>query len=615
MHPKDLLGLSKKVVREMLHQEPSQGSLVVSYLRLSLLILKQGRTARDEIFMYDETTKCVPYAMYDSWNHYQWAGPYEEPPVWAGTYGAQSPVFSKPEVKKFQARFEEFIARFPADGPSQEETTTWLAKQEAANGLVVSQLQKIEQWMENDRKLREKDRADIREARAVFFVKGAARLDPPLEEGVLALCPSYCRSIEIAKPATEKSWQILRDKVKAEREHAAELYVKKKRLEDIRGYREFLVNNRDETIRNRQQTHSEEHCLVLKLGTTVVERILNDPQGIHDLDLVNVILQEVYEEFEKLDDSEKPTNGYGPYRLLMDDARLVYNEIILPLIDRFSCQSRQTITKARLKCPVKDCRQPEHVADFLRLMEHLHTYHGNILDLDILLIHLRGFPWYTLEWPRNLPMLSAHQEAGEAEWDMDSHAAYNRFPQRTDYGVGQAINQYLLTHAASESVTMTDTTYHAICDLNHIPFLNRYECQRAIGRAHLRQLRSMKPLNFYENINTLNTLNTMIERKPPNYVHSITDELPRLDDFCSFRCLLDMSTPCNANNAFSAPELMQQFGANFNSDSEDSGSDSGDDCSSCGESDLEFAHTLSMLNSNDDIGTAYFGARFPPLLN
>ena len=584
------------------------------YLYFSLLTLNQGRTAREEIFMYDEAIKCVPYAMYDSWNHYQWAGHYDDPPVWAGTYGAPSTVFSKPGVKRFQTQFEEFLATFPADGPSQEETTAWLAQKEAANGLVVSQLQKIEQWMENDRKVREKERAEIREARANFFAKGAARLDPPLQEGVLALCPSYCRSIEIAKPATEKSWQILRDKVKAEREHAAELYVKKKRLEDIRGYREFLVNNRDETIRNRQRTHSEEHCLVLKLGTTVVERILSDPQGIHDLDLVNVILREVYEEFGKLDDSEKPTNGYGPYRLLMDDARLVYNEIILPLIDRFSCQSRQTLAKEKLKCPVKDCRQPGHVSDFLHLMEHLHTYHGKILDLDILMIHLRGFPWYTLEWPRNLPMLSAHQEAGEAEWDMDSEPAYNRFPQRTEYGVGQAINQYLLTHASGEPATMTDATYHAICDLNHIRFLDRYKCQSAIREAHLRQLRSMKPLNFYEH---MDTINMMIERKPPTYVHNNnnnnTNELPRFDNFCSFRCLLDESMPYGPANAFSAPELMQQFGHNFNSDDEDSGSGSGDDCSSCGESELGFPPDLSMLNPDDDMGTVHFGARFPPL--
>lgn len=558
--------------------------------------------------MYDETTKCVPYAMYDSWNHYQWAGHYPETPVWAGTYGAQSPVFSKPDVKRFQTRFEDFMATFPANGPSQEETTAWLAKQEAANAIVVSQLQKIEQWMENDRKLREKERADIREARALFFAKGAACLDPPLEEGVLALCPSYRRSIEIAKPATEKSWQILRDKVKPEREHAAELYVKKKRLEDIRGYREFLINHRDETIRNRQRTHSEEHCLVLKLGSTVVERILSDAQGIHDLDLVNVILREVYEEFQKLDDNEKPTNAHGPYRLLMDDARLIYMENILPLIARFSCQSRQTLAKTKLKCPVKDCRQLGHVGDFLSLMEHIHTHHTKILDMNILMIHLRGFPWYTLEWPRNLPMLSSHQEAGESDWDMDSEPAYNRFPARTDDGVGQAINNYLLTHSSSEPATMTDATYHAICDLNNISMLDRYKCQSAIQRAHLLQLRNMKP-NFYENVNVLNM---MIEGEPRSHDHNNPNELPRFDDFCSFRCLLEVSVPFDPPHTFSSPELMQQYGAGFNSDSDDFGSDLGADSGSCGDSEIGFPLNISMLDQDEDMGVVQFGSRFPP---
>ena len=281
-----------------------------------VLNLVKGRLAKAEYDRYDEISKCVPHAMYDSWNHYQWAGHYEEPPPWAGAYGAQSRVYSKFDLQEFDCRLKR-VSPIPDD-------STWLEEQEASNAAYLIQLQKIETWVELDRKQREKERADMRDKRADFFEERAALLEPPLEFEALKRCPSYDRSIRISKLPTEKSWQMLQVKLTCERGRAEAENTKSKRAKYQHNYRFFLARNYEDIIEKRKNMCTPEQLLVLCLADKVIQDVLAEPAGVHDSDLVNVILRGVYEAYQKIDDTAKPTNAYGAYRLIMDDARHVY---------------------------------------------------------------------------------------------------------------------------------------------------------------------------------------------------------------------------------------------------------------------------------------------------
>ena len=283
-----------------------------------VLNLVKGRHAKAEYDKYDQISKCVPYAMYDSWNHYQWAGHYEEPPPWAGAYGAQSRVYSKFDLQEFGRRLQKV-------SPISDDST-WFEDQEAANICYVDQLQRIEAWVELDRKQREKDRADMRDKRAEFFEERASRLHHPLESDALKRCPSYERSIHISKRPTEKSWRILQEKLASERGCAEAETSKSKRAKYHQSYRFYLARHYEDTIEKRKSLRTPEQVLVLYLADKVIRNILVDPAGIHDSDIVNVILRGVYDAYQRLDDTAKPTGACGAYRLIMDDARHVYHK-------------------------------------------------------------------------------------------------------------------------------------------------------------------------------------------------------------------------------------------------------------------------------------------------
>ena len=381
-----------------------------------VLNLVKARVAKVEYNRYEEVSRCVPYAMYDSWNHYQWAGHYPDPPLWAGTYGAQSQVYSKFDLEKFENRLQNM--------DPLGINSTWLDEQAALNETYMDQLQSIERWVELDRKQREKERAETREVRANFFSKRALQMDPPLEFDVLEKCRSYERSIQISKYPTEKSWQILRDKLFYERERAEVETKRIRRAAYHRGYREFLACRSDDTIERRKSQRTVEQDLVLSLADQVIHDVFRDTATIHDSAIVSFILRGTYDAYQNLDITAKPLCMNGVYRLIMDDARHVYRKRILPLINKLDFKRHATIRL--LRCPSISCSKTFQFED---LMNHLQTYptHAKGFQCDINVFPNHGvsraeLSWYCLEWPRNLPVLPTHQ-VEISDWDADAEVS------------------------------------------------------------------------------------------------------------------------------------------------------------------------------------------------
>ncbi|KAL9126926.1 MAG: hypothetical protein Q9217_004102 [Psora testacea] len=386
--------------------------------------LSKGRQAKQDLLMYDQACKCIPEAKYDSWGHYQWVGHHEQAPAWAALFSSQSVAYSKFDIQDMNHRIQQFMS----SSPTEEVADAWFEKQEATNFAYVKQLQKVEQWVEQDRKWRDRDRADMREKRADFFRKCASQMNTPLDADVLSLCPSYDRSIRISKIPSNKSWQKLLPKVEDERAEAEIVLWQKKRKESHSRYRTYLKDNYDDTVERRKSLKSPEQRLVLDLAEQIISDLLADLIGVHASDFVNVILRGVYYAYQAIDDDRKPRNRFGPYRLIMDDARLLYRQKVLPMIERIYDADRKASARL-LKCPGQSCRRTIETYEFEDLMQHIHERHRYLNAYQHLLIsdHLDGerevFPWFCTEWPRNMPMLATHQTAPQ-EWDIDEDAPY-----------------------------------------------------------------------------------------------------------------------------------------------------------------------------------------------
>ena len=429
----------------------------------------KGRHAKEQLLMYDEASKCIPQVQYDSWGHYQWVGNHDHAPNWAALSSSQSVAYSKFDVRDMNVR----IAEFMSTSPTETEIETWFSQQEAANVVYVNQLQKVERWVEEDRKFREKERAEIRDKRADFFKERALQMDPPLDADVLVICPSYDRSIRISKVPSEKSWQKLLPKICDEREEAETTVKRRKRRENHMSYRVFLKNNYVDIVEKRKDLCSREQRLVLDIADQVISETLTDPVGIQDSDLVNIIFRGIYDAYEKVEDSQKPANAHGIYQLIMDDARLVYTARILPILEYTYGPKRNSLIKA-LKCPGAYCRDTDQSWEFEELMQHIYETHRYQRGFQHLLItnnlndEVEIFPWYCMEWPRNLPMLAMHQ-TGPAEWDIDDASPYVRAEHAPMHIKEQPVDDFLSnfpSRSPFEGMDFSDAILHTASFLN-----------------------------------------------------------------------------------------------------------------------------------------------------
>ncbi|KAG8533208.1 uncharacterized protein KY384_001991 [Bacidia gigantensis] len=449
----------------------------------AIAYIEQERCAKEQLKMYERASKCIPHAMFDSWNHYQWAGHHEIPPPWASTYGAQTPVYSKYDIEKFNDRLENFLI---AD-PKGDEIDQWFKKEEQINAEFMKQLQTVETWMEMDKIKREKGRVERREERIMFYQKKAMNLLPPLEANVLELCPSYDRAIQISKAPSQKSWTILLEKLKLERAYAATRLARIKRARYHLEYRQHLTDRYHNTLKRRSSLDTPEQRLVLNLADQVIYNLLLDPKGINEADIVNVVLREVYDAYQNVTQEDMPmTYDHLPYRLIMDDARLVYERRIIPMLRCFKNTSKLQDAKM-LKCPEPDCKGiHDGNFEFEDLMSHLRTKHYRIKNIEILppifVANDNRSLWLSYEWPRNLPMQAVHQQAQD-EWDIDAEISYTRAVSPGRSLLQQMIAASTQVQAFRALPMFTSSVLRAADTLRDLGIGNRYKAIIALEFA------------------------------------------------------------------------------------------------------------------------------------
>ena len=481
--------------------------------------------------MFDRVSKCVPFGTYDSWNHYQWAGLREETPAWAGTYGASAQSFSRFDLE----RFDQLRTSFADIARSPEEMDDWFEKQEATNLAHIQQIQQIEAWIESDKKKRYAERGEVREKRIEFFEKMAAQMELPMLPDELEYCPSYQRAIQIAKPPTMKSWQLLRDKIQAERSSAEAMAKKDRRAASHREYRVFLSSSYDQTRRRRAEKVSPEQRLVLTLADKVIGAPSAEINQVHESDMINVILRGIYDEYQQIDDTEKPAYGFGPYRLIMDDARLVYEEKLVPLMRRRG--TAKMAMAERLQCPLISCHRSPKYFSFEKLMTHLQGPYSHICEFDFsppsTYPHRSESLWYCLEWPRNLPALPSHQK-GSDHWDVDADTPYVRATGKSLALVEEPQDEPRLELTALTEAPFTGSIIHALSAMKNNPYFNgRLKCIIAleIGRKNQQESGEDSPTGMQ--------IDEMVRYLGSDSIGLID----QLDDHICMRCQLPVFCP------------------------------------------------------------------------
>ena len=384
---------------------------------------------------YPWLRNCIPKITFDSWNRYSWAGDPSERPDWAQNAGTHT-CYSRLAVGRLIRDFEEFLDVGP-NGivKTTAERDAWVNNRTRANQVLVERLRLIEAYVETQKKLKKDQAAATRATRVAFFTEQARRLDPPLSSDILDMIPKYNDSINIAKVPTERSWLELLPKLLEARAEAEER---------IRTHDEDSVDNEPKRteykamLESRKQNTTAEQRFVLDLAEDVVNVVDASVEAgsVAAVDFVPLVFKRIFDAYDGIHHTNKPGDYEGrPYRLVLDDARMIYNCLIASAIDRWDDPAEAKAAK-HLKCSGCKRKDSHRLLEFEDLINHIGLKHTKeVGPLSYFLPRLStttepypGIPWCLLEWPRNLPILASHRQV-EGEWDPEHRSEYVHAPR------------------------------------------------------------------------------------------------------------------------------------------------------------------------------------------
>ena len=126
----------------------------------------------------------------------------------------------------------------------------------------------------------------------------------------------------------------------------------------------------------------------------------------------------------------------GDHKLTLDDARTIVHEVLEPEVKSWNNPRRYMVALCSFKCagcPRKDCNTKY---SFVKGFEHIYGTHAKFVgeDTDFSMFarplpnSAHGqeiFPWFTVSWPRNLPLVASHQPVSRQDkWIPDADFPY-----------------------------------------------------------------------------------------------------------------------------------------------------------------------------------------------
>lgn len=292
---------------------------------------------------------------------------------------------------------------------------------------------------------------NVHSLRERFFIARAAELSPPMKRSVLWRMAAFRRILKVQTPPTERSWKTLKAKILPYRLHAE--IVEQFELDMMKSSDRFsqnvLPSSTPPAVKLYRQLHEHrsgqkaerrvwkpEQEFVLALGRREFTRCLDG--NVADADLVLLCLKNVFDTYGSLTDVPDGLNydgSFGRYRLSLDDARMVVEEVMEKQISKISLRGGTVFQN--LRC--RGCRRTDFIRSwsFVDAFEHILQVHATVVgqglefwqfavpyarDLDQRFGERDygaggvGFPWYTVAWPRCLPLVPGHQDT----WALDS---------------------------------------------------------------------------------------------------------------------------------------------------------------------------------------------------
>lgn len=370
-------------------------------------------------------------------------------------------------------------ARRIADGSTDGATDSWRARKIEESQALMKQTAVIEEW---ERQLHQ-DAPDLRGARISFFETKAMELSPPMPPEVLHKMQAYHTAINSRRPPSEKCWTQLRLKVLGFRDQAERLVSYQRQAEsfgrdnvpEIERF-SYLHSHRFARGHGRRELLREQQYVV-NLAREELLGCQSSTPPVADEDLVLLTLRNVFERHYQTPLLERPCGlnanlQVGPLTLTLDDARLIVEEVFEFYFGDSPRRSRVILEGFRCKgCSRQDCTRKYKFVELFKHIYHKHAhrvgegYHFSYFARPFPPYGIEGplkFPWYTTNWPRNLPIAATHQEVNSEEiWvphaateyvQLTRSSAVSAFDNRVVHKTDLECDDFLgnLTHAAGK---------------------------------------------------------------------------------------------------------------------------------------------------------------------
>ncbi|KAL8843550.1 MAG: hypothetical protein Q9170_000054 [Blastenia crenularia] len=334
---------------------------------------------------YPDIDKCIPQL--HGWKYTMWKEGDEHLPK-------SAILVLRSDLSRLAEDMDNIEAKFGTKhSDTHHEVKAWFGKKFEEIDNLVERTKTIESWAVPYAAEIRNEAASNRKARSDFFAAKAQTMEPPLVLADLAALPCFQSAIRSKIELSDKSWTSLQKKIEADHEQEG------RRVAKLRS----------------KQTHPKRvnKDIILKIARQVFLDMLNHYPGLlgPDEDVVRIYLTRVYKTLQ-------PLTGRGTRVLAMDDAKLVYDEYILALVEKLEDEDRGKAVM-QLRCAACACRQgnPPMQGTFIELMEHCWIEHGALLRFTDERPDADTFPWRQVEWPPNLPILPSRREAlGSRFW-------------------------------------------------------------------------------------------------------------------------------------------------------------------------------------------------------
>lgn len=422
-------------------------------------------------------------------------------------------------------RLETEYLNLQKTGASEAEIAVWYKEKSDVTMRQMKDRGQIHYWtLNNPFNLQA---MDTRVLRRPFFEARAQELDPPIARSTLERFESFQKALATQNGPTIRSWETLKAKILPLRKEAEELEQALKRVErpasdDIWT---TLSDHRGDASKLLPVLKPEQE-FVVDIARKELKRCRDE--GVADSDLVLLTLKHVHQRYYSRERTPHGLNyngKHGPYMLSLDDCRLILDFVIKKEISAYSQQGARVYN--RFRCPAcVSAKERGRYFSFTGCFEHLLNHHGKTVgdgpefwryalaerpQRGVYWYRTLPFPWYTVRWPRCLPILPGHQDPTLLEpWDPASDRPYIREQvSTTSVFEGRHVNAKveaasfleLFKHAA-QAMTGIRLTGHA---------LTRIALQFAVDASQQRDLAQPSLMDFMDVVPEVQGINPAMD--------------------------------------------------------------------------------------------------------